>query len=83
MLLIICNQFQKYFLDLILVFLELYSYKLNRKHDSTQDIFSPNFMLFYYNYMNDIGFKWIHIHLASFFDNSPIMTNFNHCNNEL
>ncbi len=39
-------------------------------------------MLFYCDYMNDMGFKWIHIYFAFFF-NSPIMTNFNHCNNEL
>jgi hypothetical protein len=62
MLLIICNQFQKYFFNLLLVFLELDSYKLNRKHGIIQHILSPNFMLFYYNYLNDIGFKWIHIH---------------------
>jgi len=67
MLLIICNQFQKHFLDVILVFLELDSYKLNRKDGSTQHILSSNFMLFYYNYMNDIGFKWIHIHFALIF----------------
>jgi hypothetical protein len=60
MLLIICNQFQKYFKNIPLVFLELDSYKLNRKHGSTQNILSPNFM-FYCNYMNDIGFKWIHM----------------------
>jgi hypothetical protein len=35
MLLIICNQFQKYFLDILLVFLELDSYILNKKHGST------------------------------------------------
>jgi len=67
MLLIICNQFQKYFLDVFLVFLELDSYKLYRKYGSTQHILSPNFILFYYNYMNDIGFKWIHIHFALIF----------------
>jgi hypothetical protein len=83
MLLIICNQFQKYFLDVLLVFLELDSHKLNRKDGSIQHILSPNFILFYYYYMNDIRFKWIHIHFALIFFNSPIMTNFNHCNNEL
>jgi hypothetical protein len=67
MLLIICNQFQKYFLDVLLVFLELDSHKLNRKDGSIQHILSPNFILFYYYYMNDIRFKWIHIHFALIF----------------
>jgi hypothetical protein len=46
---------------LLLIFLELDSYKLIESINATWHIFSPNLMLLYGSYMKGTGLKWRHL----------------------